>query len=95
MSDILSSSQLCYLELSQQEMAEDVLDLDFFWNPEDRTPTGSQHAQQLEDITNDLSDSQLVRCMEEFEASYLPDNVLEELAKPFDEGKFFFLSCMR
>jgi hypothetical protein len=86
-SDILTSSQLCYLELPQQEIPEGVLDLAYFWHPEDRTPTGSQQTQQSKE-TDDLSDSQLVTFMDEFEASHLPANVVEELLKPFDGGKF-------
>jgi hypothetical protein len=85
-SDTLTSSQLCYLELLQQEIPEGVLDLDYFWHPEDRTSTGNQQAQQSIE-SDDLSDSQLVTFMDEFEASNLPANVMEELLKPFD-GKF-------
>ena len=78
-SDIISSLQLCYLELLQEEMPTEVLDLDFFWNPEGDTSTAN-------DDDDGVSDSQLVRHADEIEFG-LPSEVIAELARPFPEGK--------
>jgi hypothetical protein len=81
LSDLLSSSQLCYLELLQQEIPEEILDLDYFWHPE----TGADQSGGM--TSDDISDSQLVRYAEEIEAMELPEHVLEELQRPFEAGK--------
>ena len=89
-SDILSSSQLCYLELLQEEMPTEVLDLDFFWNPEGDVPTVDGTPTVDED---EVTDSQLVRIADEIEFC-LPSQVITELAKPFAEGKIWFISSV-
>ena len=83
--NLLSSSQLCYLELLQQEVPEEILDLDYFWHPE----TGADQSGEMS--SDDISDSQLVRYAEEMEAIELPEHVLEELQRPFETGKHIVL----
>ena len=60
-------------------MPAEVLDLDFFWNPEGDTSTAN-------DDDDGVSDSQLARHADEIEFG-LPSQVIAELATPFTEGK--------
>lgn len=65
MSDLLTSSELLYILDSQNGGdPSDIIDLDFFYHP-------------VED--DGVTDAELVKCAQDVEAAYLPDNVIREL----------------
>lgn len=66
-SDLLTSSQIHYL-MMQEEVPTEILDLDFFWRPNnDMSQSEPQHSDENDTLVDEVSDSQLVAFVNQYQ----------------------------
>ena len=95
-SDLITSSQMCYL-LRNEEIPEEIVDMDFFWRPNGEIVQDESQHQVEADGTSDSQIAVFADKEERWEAmkSDLPSNILEELEHPFSTGKRCYASRLR